>query len=234
MIYGFYGRMRHLQEQGKASSDGVSAQVEAQGRQGLPRPRRGLPQGRQGEAQDGGVAGLPRRAPKDLRRPHRALQAGVRGGQRRGQGRAAGRADHDPPPAEDRQARGRAQERGVRRPAGRLRRLRRRDRHQERDQGLQGRLRRQRRHEVADRRAHHRPRLQEGRLGEQGAPLLQVRVLARGHLPRPRRAVRLQGQGRLGHQPLGRQDGHTRHGLRVLRRHQLLLRGRRRRRRGGA
>ena len=66
-------------------------------------------------------------------------------------------------------------------------------------------LRRQRRHEAAGDRAHRRPRLQEERLGEQGALLLQERVRPRRHLPRARAARPGPRQGLLGRQPRDRQ-----------------------------
>ena len=185
MDWGYSGKMSHLQTQRKARSDGVSAQVEAQGRQGLPGFCRGIPQRRQVQDEDGRVAGLPRRAGEAVRRPDRSLQGRLRRGQRRGEGRAPKRAGHDLPPAKDRQARGSTQKRRICCAAGRLQRPRYRDSRKEQNQGLQGLLRQQRRHEDADRRANHRPRLQEERLGEQRALLFQDCVLTRRHLPRP-------------------------------------------------
>ena len=223
----FYGKIEHLENTENRRWGHVSAQVEAQGRQGLPGPGRGLPPGRQVEDEDRRVPGLPRQAPGALRRSHRALPGGLRRAQRRQGGRGPGRRHRDPPAAEDRQARRRPQEHRLGGAAGRLQRPGRRDRHPQRHQGLQGRLRRERRHEATYRGTHPGPRLQETRLGEQGEVLLQDRVLARRHLPRARSHLRLQGQDRVGGQPHRRQDGDPRHRLRVLRRHQLLLRGRR-------
>lgn len=185
---------------------------------------RELPRGRKDPPADGEGAGLRGRARRRARRPRGVGRVGGRGDERREGGRAAVGPGRDTPHAARRQEGREQAQRRMRGGAGRVL-----------GPGDRGRaaqplsragllLRPERRDEAAGRRAHPGARVQEGRLGEEGPPLLPLRPVARRRLPGHGRAGGGQGLGGRGHEQGDRLLRRPRRLQRLLRRHQLLLR----------
>ncbi len=214
----------------------VHQEAEEEGRQGLPVGGGGLPHaGGQGALEAREVARVPRRAGEGVRRPDRPLPGRGRRRERGREGRVGAGHRDAPPHEEDRQARRGQGRDGGRRPQrlppprpGDMGLLR-------EEEDLEALLLRPVPHPRASRlEPDLRPRLEVGRVGVEEEVPQEVRVHARRHLPLPRPPGRRLGRAGQAHERLARGGARPEGPVApLLRRHQLLVRDRRRGRRRG-